>query len=266
MNDKGTHAVEVLKKLEITKPAPAEISVATASMYDRVLEVALTKDTPLDQLEKFLQLKREDEANEARKAYFKDLALFHQEKIELKKDKFNRQYESWYTSLGQMLETVSPFLAKHGFSTKFIPIQPDKKIGVECVLQHRFGHTDSVSMFGPPDSSGKKNPLQEIRSTLTYLRSATFESITGLAGTDASADDDGNSGTSIKTITDTQLKELKAMYKELNPSAKQKEKLMEIAEAETLGTIRAENFAKVRQAISAAIDAKPVDREPGEEG
>jgi len=47
-------------------------------------------------------------------------------------------------------------------------------------------------MSGPPDDSGKKNPLQQIKSTVTYLKISTLEAACGLASTDASADDDGN--------------------------------------------------------------------------
>ena len=75
---------------------------------------------------------------------------------------------------------------------------------VECRLAHRMGHTESISMTAPIDqaavgkSSGERsrNPIQDIKSTFTYLRSATCEAILGVAGTEGTINDDGNgSGT-----------------------------------------------------------------------
>ena len=60
-------------------------------------------------------------------------------------------------------------------------------------------------MSGPPDDSGKKNPLQQIKSTITYLEIATFEAVTGIAASDA-GDDDGN-GTARKGMPIEQYNE-----------------------------------------------------------
>ena len=164
------------------------------SVYDRTIEMAFSQNASLEQLEKFLGLKQKHDAYEAQKAFYEALSAFHQEKITIKKDKYNNHFKSWYCSLGNLLETVNPFLGKHGLSVRFVPTQSDKMLSVECVLQHRLGHTESVSMSAPPDTSGggSKNPIQQVKSTFTYLRSATFEAVTGLSGTEASGDDDGN--------------------------------------------------------------------------
>ena len=47
-------------------------------------------------------------------------------------------------------------------------------------------------MSAPPDTSGSKNLIQQLKSTKTYLEIATFESVTGIAAIDK-GDDDGNS-------------------------------------------------------------------------
>lgn len=81
-----------------------------------------------------------------------------------------------------------------------------KKISVTCVVTHVLGHSEKVEAFAPADSSGAKNPIQGIKSTITYLKSVTLESILGLASTDANCDDDGNaaSGKPEKIMTDAQ--------------------------------------------------------------
>jgi hypothetical protein len=162
----------------------------------RILDMAIQQGAPLEQLDRYLKLQREQEAYEAKKAYFNAVAGFKQEPISIPKDKFNGHFKSRYTSIGMLLQTINPILGKHGLSLSFDTKQADKLLTVRCVLSHRLGHSESVELSAPPDTTGgnSKNPIQQIKSTFTYLRSATAEAITGLSGTEASSvDDDGNS-------------------------------------------------------------------------
>ena len=52
---------------------------------------------------------------------------------------------------------------------------------VTCYLTHSDGHTESLTLEGPPDSSGSKNPLQEMQSTASYLKRQSLLAITGTA-------------------------------------------------------------------------------------
>jgi hypothetical protein len=65
-------------------------------------------------------------------------------------------------------------------------------------------------MNAPADTSGAKNVIQQIKSTITYLKAVTFESICGLASTDATVDDDGNSAGN-DFISEEQVKTLTGM-------------------------------------------------------
>lgn len=52
---------------------------------------------------------------------------------------------------------------------------------VTCYLTHSDGHTETLTLEGPPDSSGSKNPLQEMQSTASYLKRQSLLAITGTA-------------------------------------------------------------------------------------
>jgi hypothetical protein len=82
-------------------------------------------------------------------------------------------------------------MSECGLSHKW-DIKQEEKIEVTCIVTHKMGHKDRTTMKGPPDASGSKNLLQQIKSTVTYLKAATFESAMVLASTDANVDDDGN--------------------------------------------------------------------------
>jgi hypothetical protein len=138
-----------------------------------------------------LDLQKDWEANEARKAYVDAVAAFKLNPPTVYKDKDNLQYKSRYTSIGNLVNTVNTALSQHGLSANWTIDQTDQ-IKVTCTLTHRLGHSDSCSMKGPADTTGAKNALQQIKSTATYLKLATYEAITGIASSDGNADDDGN--------------------------------------------------------------------------
>lgn len=54
-------------------------------------------------------------------------------------------------------------------------------IWVTCHLTHKDGHAETLTLEGPPDSSGSKNPLQEMQSTASYLKRQSLLAITGTA-------------------------------------------------------------------------------------
>ncbi len=75
----------------------------------------------------------------------------------------------------------------HGWSVD----QHNGEVTVTCTLTHERGHRESVSITAPPDDSGKKNAIQRIGSTVTYLERYTLLAITGLAAHEQ--EDDGDS-------------------------------------------------------------------------
>ena len=154
-----------------------------AEAVHRGMDVATIKD--------LMQLQKEWEANEARKAYAVALAAFKENPPTVYKDKDNVQYGSKYASIGNLVNTVNVGLSAQGLSAHW-DIDQSAGIKVTCILTHRAGHSEKVSMSGPADDSGKKNPLQQIKSTVTYLKIATFEAVAGIASADANQDDDGN--------------------------------------------------------------------------
>ena len=183
----GTSALEVMP---LRTAAPAQMAIPTNP--GEMLYLAMAQGKGMDELEKFMDLKDRWEAGEARKAFVAAMSRFKANDIHVSKDKANLQYSSRYTTLGNLVSTVTPFLSQNGLSASWDIDQSGAKIKVTCIITHSLGHSESVWMEAPPDASGAKNPIQQIKSTITYLKACTFESICGLASTDANLDDDGN--------------------------------------------------------------------------
>lgn len=179
-----------------------EMQVAVSSNpYDNML-VEAVRGGNIDIIERLMALKERDEANTARKAFTAAKAAFKGEAVVVVKDKFNTQFKSMYSSLGNLVGTVSPFLSKHGLSADWTLEQSNGQITVTCVLSHALGYSESVPFTVPPDTSGggAKNPIQAIKSAVTYAKAVTYESVCGMASTDANHDDDGNGTTPEKEV------------------------------------------------------------------
>ena len=171
-----------------------ESSAVLTPMQELQMQIVRTGD--IEKLKELRAIEKEWRADQAKQAFVEAVAAFKAESISIIKDKENKQYstnghKAMYVSLGNLVTTVTPFLSKHGLSVRW-DIDQSSSVKVSCILTHSLGHSESVSMVCPPDKSGAKNPIQEIKSAITYAKACTFESICGLASTDANVDDDGN--------------------------------------------------------------------------
>lgn len=109
-----------------------------------------------------------------------------------------------HEDLGEIARTVDPILAKYGLSYRFRPTsEPNQPVSVTCIIAHRDGHSEETTLSAGRDESGKKNSIQSIGSTITYLQRYTLKAALGLA---ASYDDDGAKADEkqIALITDEQ--------------------------------------------------------------
>lgn len=156
-----------------------------------MLALAAHRGVDMEQLRMFMDLNDRHEKAVAKKAYMEALAAFKKNPPKVIKDLTNTQYKSKYASLGNLVNTVNQALGEHGLNARWSLAQEGNVIKVACILSHTLGHSESVDLQSVPDSSGSKNPLQQIKSTITYLEGATFQAITGIVASNE-GDDDGN--------------------------------------------------------------------------
>jgi len=178
------------KELNTIEPQALQQVPSQSGLSPMVQAVMRGELTP-EALSQLLQIQKDYEADVARKAFHKAVAEFKSAVPTVSKDKINKQYDSPYTSLENMVNTVNPHLSEFRLNAHW-EIDQTSGIKVTCVLSHELGHSESTSMTAPPDTSGQKNPIQQIKSTITYLKLATYESIIGVASREGSKSDDGN--------------------------------------------------------------------------
>lgn len=207
-----------------------------------MLNSAITRGDSLDKLERLMDLNDRWEKAQAKKAFIEAKAAFKASAPVVTKDKTNNQYNSRYASIGSVVNAVNEALSKHGLDADW-QFDQSNGIRVTCILTHVAGHSESVSLVGTPDTSGAKNPLQQIKSTLTYLKLATFEAVTGIATKEGNRDDDGNASGVASFISDEQVEELTALITETKTDIA---KFLEIGKVESLSDITTADFGKAK--------------------
>lgn len=164
-----------------------------------LLQSAQTSNASIQQMQQLMELQIRWEANEARKAYNEAMADFKSENVIVYKrcEVGYRNKDGSFTgykhaNLGDIVSAVSPVLSRYGLSHSWETSQDGSGVQVTCKISHRMGHSESVTLSAAADVSGKKNSIQAVGSTVTYLQRYTLISILGLAVHDM--DDDGQKG------------------------------------------------------------------------
>ena len=257
---------------EFQKKAPGEITVVdkrhTAvdapvqrSSSQALVEMAM-RTGDLDKLQKAMELQERWEANEARKAYMQAMSEFKSEPLRIDKDKsvsFGQGKTSYsHASLANVTGKINSGLSKVGLSAAWKTNQDNGTITVTCTITHRDGHSESTSLTASPDTSGSKNSIQAIGSTITYLERYTLLALTGLATYDA--DDDGHGAEPPELVTTDQATLLNDLIKETNSNLKV---FLKVAKAESVDQVLARDYPLLLNQLKTK-QAKL--REPGMEG
>ena len=237
MNTNTDQNLEVISQEESREVSTVPITPAS------MLSIAVEQGADLDKLEKLMELQEKWERNEAKKAYHNAVAEFKKNPPVVIKDKVNLQYNSRYASKDSLVNTTNVSLSDYGLNARWDIHQGEGNlISVTCILSHALGHSESVTMSAPPDDSGKKNPIQQIKSTKTYLEIATYEAVTGIAVSDI-GDDDGN-GANQSYITEEQVANLDALIEEVDANKQQFLKVLKIDELSHLPSSKYDGAVK----------------------
>ena len=154
----------------------------------QMLAIMTQRGVSVADLKDLVALAKDWEANQARKAYVEAMTAFKAEPHEILKTKFvdiDGGPKFFHATLANVVDGVVASLAKHGLSHKWITDQSNKdQIKVTCVITHRLGHSESTEMVGGPDTTGRKNPIQQVASAQTLMQRYTLLSLCGLASKD----------------------------------------------------------------------------------
>jgi len=198
----------------------------SSALMALISKAATDPSMDVAKLKELLEVKERWEAGEARKAFVSALNEFKMSPPTIVKNKHvgfatkdGGATDYWHATLDHVCDQVGESLARHGLSFRWDTAQTEKGlIRVSCILQHAQGHSERVTLEGMPDASGKKNSIQQIGSTVTYLQRYTLLLATGLAT--GGLDDDGRGGQEEDPRPDPWTDELKRAAKAAASSGK----------------------------------------------
>jgi hypothetical protein len=194
------------QQLEKVSIIPAEQPTLPAAVTPmEMLGRAVQSGASLDMIEKLMGLQERWEANQARKAFDAAIAAAKAEipvisknrEVDFTSPKGRTHYK--YEDLAEIARIVAPILARHGLSYRFRATSNlNEPVAVTCVISHRDGHYEEITLTAGRDESGNKNSIQAVGSTLTYLQRMTLKAALGLA---AAEDDDGRTSKEPEVYT-----------------------------------------------------------------
>jgi hypothetical protein len=175
------------------EPAAVEIGEPAAGRALHPFVAAAMRGGALDPgvLRELMQLQREWQADESKRAYTRALiqckaelpAVIARDRAVSYGQGANATHYT-HASLAAAMSALSGPLADHGFSVSWIPAADDRLVRVTCRLTHREGHHEEATLAAPPDTKGSKSMPQSIASTVTLLSRYTLLSLLGVATAD----------------------------------------------------------------------------------
>lgn len=217
---------------EVLQMVPAELPSTALTPMD-LLDRALASGAAIEVLTKIMDLQDRYDRAQERRAFNKAIAAAKAEIPVIAKNREGHNNKG-YADFSAYARVVDPILGKHGLGYRFRTVQDDR-IHVTCILFHDDGHSEENTLAGPADTTGSKNAIQAIGSTLSYLQRYSLVQALGLAASD---DDDGKAGGNGH-ITAEQVETLQSLIVEVGADIPRFLKYMKVAQ---LADIPAKQF------------------------
>ena len=221
-----TTEVLALEPVNVPRAVTVQPESRPVSQGEAFMLGLLDRGAKLDEIERIMNLKDRMDAKTALQQFNEAFSLFKAESIRIIKNttvKDGPLKGRGYAELFAVVDAVTPALSRFGLSTAWKRTKDEAQwIEVTCVLRHVGGHSETVSMGGPPDSGGAKNAIQARQSTESYLQRYTLKSILGVA--EGGEDNDGAGATDdvmLDALRDAAMEgteQLRAAKARLNPS------------------------------------------------
>lgn len=134
--------------------------------------------------------------------YNNDFALMSKEIPVIAKSA--KAHTTKYAPLEDIVKVVQPILSKYGFSISFTTEQQGlEAITVNCILQHKDGHSTSTALMLPTKAvNNSMNAMQAIGAAISYGKRYTICGILNIA----TAQDDDNNGFAVNAKVEASKK------------------------------------------------------------
>jgi hypothetical protein len=150
----------------------------------------------IEKFEALLRMRRDEEQDQARKAFNRAMAEVEAEIGPIIRDRINPAVNRKYATLEAISAVLRPVYSKHGFAVRFGCDKPPKEgwMRITCTTSHAGGYSEQIYLDSPVDvqQGGRgRTPVQAVGSTITYLRRYLLQLAFNVVLADDEDDDDG---------------------------------------------------------------------------
>lgn len=210
-------ATRQVRQAPVRRAAPRSSAKSDAgSILGAIMQAASNPEIDADKVERLMAMYRTIRADEAKRAY---LAAFPEMQAELPVINQNGQIEirekggtkviqsTRYAKWEDINEAIQPVLRAHGFGLSFrLGVAADGKQNTTAVLSHNEGHQEETTITLMHDSTGSKNSVQAVGSTISYGQRYTARALLNFQSrAREDRDDDGRAAAGVETVSEDQV-------------------------------------------------------------
>lgn len=246
--------------------SPPSVVGDAASIMAVISRAASDPNTDVVKLEKLLEMYERISARQAKAAFAAALAEMQPElpvidengRIEVREKSSSGkrdgevQQSTSYALWEDINEGIRPALAAHGFALSFrTGMTDDNRIKVTGILSHREGHQEETTMVLMHDSTGSKNAVQAIGSSVSYGKRYTALALLNI--TSRGQDDDGTIAGAGVFITEAQRDALQLL---LDSSGADARRFCEFFKISHVGELLGRDYRRAEDMLKAKVSAK----------
>lgn len=208
-------AVAVAETEDRLPVAPSE----TAAILSMIERAARDPSVDMDKFERLMSMRERVMAQEAHRAFLSALAVVQPKlpiidrngRIVIREKNSERVIQSTaYAKWEDINEAITPVISAEGFTLGFdVGAATDGKLTVTGILGHSQGHERRTTVTLVHDSTGSKNAVQAVGSSISYGKRYAAGLL--LNFTTRGEDDDGKAAAAPSTVTEEQAASLQGM-------------------------------------------------------
>lgn len=215
-----------------------------ATLYEML--GALVRDTTIDpsRIVVFLDIKEREEKRAAQNEFTAAMNRLQQKlpriskrgRIEFTSKSTGVATSTPFAKYEDVWTVVGPLLLEEGFTVSFGTKSLGEKGGgilIQATLHHIAGHSQTEEMPLPFDTSGSKNAIQAVGSTLSYGKRYLLFAILNLV-----TEGEDTDGTAISAITDEQKMNIETLMADCRLTEEGKSKFLEMMGVKSIDGIQ----------------------------
>lgn len=232
--------------------AVAPMMAGDSGSITQLLHKAVEQGTPVEALEKLVDLHERLAQREAAQEFYRALSAFKAECPRIGKSKTAEittkgggKYSYTFAPLDETTRVIDPILARHGLSYGFDSRVEAGMLTCTCTLRHINGHSVPSNFTLPTENASAMSPQQKIAAALTFAMRKSLESALGITPTEE--DNDAAAREIDPTpITADQLDELEDLIEDGQVN---RPRFLAFLQVEKLGELPAARYPEAKNAL-----------------